>query len=156
MKEIRARFERDEALEHIDVLVRAPERDAEVNALFERMTGAPPDTLTAAGPEGALCKLAVDDIVMVSVNGKHTRLVTEDESYTVRQALQSIESALPVQKFVRVSRYELVNIEKVRKYDFTLAGTLRLELSGGMETRASRRCIPAIRARLNGKEAQRE
>lgn len=44
---------------------------------LERMTGAPPDTLTAAGPEGALCKLAVDDIVMVSVNGKHTRLVTE-------------------------------------------------------------------------------
>ncbi len=35
----------------------------------------------------------------------------------------------------------------------TISGTLRLELEGGMETWASRRCIPEIRRRLKGKGA---
>lgn len=152
MREIRARFERDEALEHIDVLVRAPERDAAVNALLERISGETPCILTAAGTDGALCKLAADDVVMISVTGKQTHLVTEDATYTLRQPLQSVEEMLDARRFIRISRYELVNLDKIRKYDFTLAGTLRLELAGGMETWASRRCIPAIRARLNGKE----
>ena len=47
---------------------------------------------------------------------------------------------------------EIVNLDKVLRYDFTLAGTLRLELTGGIETWASRRCIPVIRKRLQGKE----
>ena len=66
--------------------------------------------------------------------------------------IHSLKSALDAQRFVRISRYELVNLDMVRKFDFTLGGTLRLELAGGMETWASRRCIPAIRARLKGKE----
>ena len=57
--------------------------------------------------------------------------------------------------FLRISRFEIVNLNKVLRYDFTLAGTLRLELAGGIETWASRRCIPAIRKRLLGKEETR-
>ena len=156
MREIKVRFERDETLQHTDVLIRAPERDAEINALIGRISGEAPDMLTAAGADGALCQIAADDVVTVCANGKQTQLVKESASSTLRQTLQSVEDALDAQKFVRISRYELVNIGKIRKYDFTLAGTLRRELAGGMETWASRRCIPAIRKRLNGKEAQRE
>ena len=54
--------------------------------------------------------------------------------------------------FLRVSRFEIINLKKVRKYDFTLVGTLRVEFDNGMETWASRRYIPLIKERLSGEE----
>ena len=55
-------------------------------------------------------------------------------------------------RFLRVSRFEIIDLKKVRKYDFTLSGTLRIEFENGMETWASRRYIPLIRKRLSGEE----
>ncbi len=43
-------------------------------------------------------------------------------------------------------------MNKVEKFDFTVKGELRLELTDGIETWAARRYIPAIRRLLNGKE----
>ena len=54
--------------------------------------------------------------------------------------------------FLRISRFELVNLRKVRKYDFTIIGTLRIEFKNGMGTWASRRYIPLIKERLSGEE----
>ena len=79
-------------------------------------------------------------------------VVTSNGSWYTRRTLQSLESDLAGRRFVRISRHELVNLDKVVRYDFTIAGSLRLELVGGMETWASRRCIPDIRRRLQGKE----
>ncbi len=149
MKEIKVRFERDAALDHIDVLVRASERDAEAEALLDRISGAPPVLLTVTGTNSTAYNIPVDGIVSVSVMGKHSQIVTEGGSYTVRQPLNVLEDKLN-ERFIRISRHEIVNLSKVVKYDFTLGGTLRLEFAGGMETWASRRCIPGIRARLNG------
>ena len=56
------------------------------------------------------------------------------------------------EKFLRVSRFEIINLDMVRKYDFTLGGTLRIELENGMETWASRRYIPLIKERLSREE----
>ena len=152
MKEIRVRFRRDRELDHIDVLVRASERDAAVTALMERVSGQPADTLTVTDIDGKVRTLVTDDIISASVQRKLTLLATEEGTCTVRQSLQSLEAALDPDRFLRVSRHELINIDKIEKYDFTVSGTLRLELTGGMETWASRRCIPAIRRRLTGKE----
>ena len=147
MRKIEVRFETDPSLDRIEVLVRGPERDGEAEALMERIAGRPPAALTAAGEDGVLHRLAPEDVISVSVEKNNTQLVTEDGRYFLRQTLQSLETELDT-RFVRISRYELVNLDKVIRYDFTVAGTLRLELTGGMETWASRRCIPAIRKRL--------
>ena len=150
MKERRVRFELDPSLEGIEVLIRAPAEDAETAALLE-LLGAPPDTVTVFDGSGLIRALAADQIVSASVDGKLVNIVTEDGSWYTRRTLQSLEDALDARRFLRVSRYEIVNLAKVRRYDFTVAGTLRLELAGGMETWASRRCIPEIRRRLKGK-----
>lgn len=152
MKTIRVHFEPEPALDHIDVVIRAPGMDEDVSALMDQLSGHPPDALMAFDGEGNLCSLSAGDIVMASVEGKLVSIVTEDGKWFTRRTLQSLEDELDSRWFIRVSRYELVNLRKVLRYDFTLAGTLRLELAGGMETWASRRCIPAIRKRLLGKE----
>ena len=151
MRERRVRLELDPTLEGIEVLVRAPEEDGEVSALLELLGAQPPDTITVFDANGLIRTLAAQEIVSASVDGKLVNIVTEDGSWYTRRTLQSLEDALDARRFLRVSRYEIVNLTKVRRYDFTVAGTLRLELAGGMETWASRRCIPEIRRRLKGK-----
>lgn len=149
MKKIKVRYERHPELEDIEVVIRSSGRDAAVERLMEQITGQTPALLTVTSMNGEVLQIAADDVISAAVFNKLTLLVTEDGSYTVRQPLQNLEQALHEAHFVRVSRHEIVNLDKVRKYDFTLNGTLRLELAGGMETWASRRCIPAIRRRLS-------
>lgn len=151
MKKIRVRFERDDQTELIDVIVRASERDSEVDSLMKKISGSASDTLTVSAANDTICRIDTRDIISVSVMGKHVQIVTESGSYSSRQSLAAIEAELYEWDFVRISRYEIVNLNKVLKYDFTLSGTLRLELAGGIETWASRRCIPEIRKRLKGK-----
>ena len=152
MKKINVRFERDPSLDSIDVVIRASEEDGAVTELIEKLSGQPPDALTVFDGYGNMRSLPVKDIILASVEGKLVNLVTPDGSWFTRQTLQSLEAALDKKRFVRISRYELVNLDKVLRYDFTIAGTLRIELTGGMETWASRRCIPVIRRKLTGKE----
>ena len=152
MKRITFRFEPDPNLDHIDVVIRASAQDEEVMALLERLSRPAPDSLTVFDGHGNLRTVSPDDIILASVEGKFVNIVTEDGNWYARQSLQSLENTLDNKRFLRISRFEIVNLDKVLRYDFTLAGTLRLELAGEIETWASRRCIPAIRKRLLGKE----
>ena len=145
-------FEEDPAVCGIDVVIRARCRDGEVDALIDRVTGRLPDALTAADEDGSLCKINYGDIVSVSVCGKIVQIVTENGRFTARQPLQSFEDKPEMSRFIRISRYEIINLDKVIRFDFTLAGTLRIELAGGMETWASRRNIPMIRKKLTERE----
>ena len=142
MKNIRIRFEQVPSLSDIEITVRASEQDAAVTALMERIAGEEPHTLTVLDGSGNLRLLSESEIILASVDGKTVRIITSDGIWYSRQTLQSLEDALDSRFFIRISRY-----------DFTISGTLRLELEGGMETWASRRCIPEIRRRLKGKGA---
>ncbi len=152
MKKIKFRFEPDPNIDHIDVVIRASEQDEEVTALLGRLSEPAPDSFTVFDGHGNLRTLSPDSIILASVDGKLVDIITEDGCWYARQSLQSLEHTLDNKRFFRISRFEIVNLDKVLRYDFTLAGTLRLELAGGIETWASRRCIPAIRKRLLGKE----
>lgn len=152
MKPYEIRFETDPSLDTIEVLIRAPEENEEVAALLKRLSDDSAKTITAYDSYDNMKRLSAEEIVRISVEGKLTHIVTERGSYYLRTSMRNLESALDERQFVRISRYEIVNLSKVTSFDFTLAGTLRLEFAGGMETWASRRCIPAIRKRLAGKE----
>ncbi len=155
MRQINIRFECDPSLDSIEILIQAPEQDEAVTALMEQISGRPQDTITVFDGKGGIRTIPTDEIVLASTDGKLVNLITEDGIWHVRRTLQSLEDALDGRRFIRISRYELVNLGKVRRYDFTVAGTLRLELAGGMETWAARRCIPEIRRRLQGRRDER-
>ena len=144
-------FECDPALDGVEILVRAPAETEEVLALLERLQEAP-GSLTVYDSKGNARVLTPDQVITASTEGKQVHVVTADGSWYTRRTLQSLEAALSGRRFVRVSRHELVNLDKVLRYDFTMVGALRLELAGGGETWASRRCIPDIRKRLQGRE----
>ncbi len=151
-KKLNVRFECDPSLDCVEVVVRAPERDGTVEGLLEKLSGLLPNTVTAFDGYGGMRAVKPEEIISASADGKLVNLVTKNGSWFTRQTLQSLEETLDKRRFVRISRFEIVNLDHVVRYDFTIAGTLRIELAGGMETWASRRCIPAIRRKLTGKE----
>lgn len=148
MKQVEVFFEQDPSVESIEVRIRAAQKDEEVTDLIRRISEKPKEKLTVQDSDGTLLKIDTEEIISVSVNGKYTEIVTENDRYLVRQPLHLFEERLNEDRFVRISRYEIVNLRKVLRYDFTLGGTLRLELQGGTETWASRRNIPSIRKKL--------
>ena len=151
MKKLKLRFEQDKTLDKIEIIVRAAEKDAQVTALLESLSKDEPVKLTVLDSGNRASVIDEKDIVFVAAEGKLVRVVTTEGIYKAKQSLQSIESILS-RSFLRVSRFEIINLKKVRKYDFTVGGTLRIEFEDGMETWASRRYIPLIRKRISGEE----
>lgn len=151
MKKINIRFERDKSQKDIDIVIRASEQDAQVSALIKSLTQYDSQKLTVLDRDNCSCVIDEEEIVFVSADGKNVRITAASGIYRAKQSLQSIEEILS-RKFLRVSRFELINLSMVQKYDFTIVGTLRIEFNNGMETWASRRYIPLIRQRLSGEE----
>lgn len=154
MKTITARFERDLSLDHIEVVIRAPEEDEEVGALLWQLGNQPPEPIAVFDEYGAIRRLREEEIISASTEGRLVCVRTADGVFFTRRTLQSLEETLDARRFLRISRFELVNLDKVLRYDFTAAGVLRLELAGGGQTWASRRSIPAIRKRLKGEKGK--
>ena len=151
MKKLHVRFECDESLDSVDIIVRASERDEQVDELIEKLKRGDAVTLTLLDRENCACLIDEKDIVLVSANGKQVSVTAKSGVYTAKQSLQSIEELLG-RDFLRVSRFEIVNLKMVLRFDFTIGGTLRIEFKNGMETWASRRYISQIKERLSEEE----
>jgi len=151
MKKINVRFEKEKALNDIEIVIRADKRDEQINALNERLTNNETVRLTVLDNNNCPSVIDEKEIVFVSADGKNVQFVAVHGKYRAKQTLQSVENILS-DYFLRVSRYEIINLKMVRKYDFTLGGTLRIEFENGMETWASRRYIPLIKERLSREE----
>ena len=136
MKKLKVRFERDKTLSDIEIVVRADNESDQVREIIESLT-------QRVVEEG--------DIVLLSADGKHVSVTAKSGIYSAKQSLQKVEQILGGD-FLRVSRFEIINLKMVSKYDFTIGGTLRIEFKNGMETWASRRYIPLIREKLSGEE----
>ena len=122
-----------------------------VTSTLADISGQPPDSLTVTDTDGITRHIVTDDLIAVSVRDKLTLLTTEDGRYTVRQPLQNMERALDPGRFLRISRHELINRDKIERFEFMSNGMLRLELTGGIETWVARRCIPEVRSFIKGK-----
>lgn len=151
MKKIRVRFEQEKTIDGIEIVIRADKRDEQINALIESLTRKEPVRLTVLDSDNCQSVIEEKDIIFVSADGKNVQIVTVNGIYHAKQSLQSIEDVLS-DRFLRVSRFEIIDLKKVRKYDFTLGGTPRIEFDNGMETWASRRYIPLIKERLTKEE----
>ena len=153
MKRVNVRFEKEKGRQDIDVLFTASEVDNQVAVLMNRVADPLSTTWEVRDSEGSAVTLPEDQIVSISVDSKRLRILADDGVYYLKMPLQDAEKALNPSMFLRVSRYEIINLHKVRRFDFTVTGTLRVEMEDDTETWASRRFIPAIRERLQKRDA---
>ncbi len=88
------------------------------------------------------------DIVRVYTEGRKVVIQTEEESYTVKRTLAGLEDVLNPVRFLRISQSEIINLYKVKCFDFNLAGTIGVEFDSGIKSWASRRSVRQIKEHL--------
>jgi two-component system, LytTR family, response regulator len=90
-------------------------------------------------PNGAARLLPVGDVDWMEAEENYVRLHAGGESYLVRGTLTSLEERLDAERFVRVHRSHIVNLESIRELHPWSHGDWRIVLHSGRELMLSRR-----------------
>ena len=133
MKRIHIRFQKDKGREDIEVLFTASKVDDQVMALMNMVADPIATMWEVTDGQGATVTLREETISVISADNKRLRITADNGTYWMKKTLQDVEAALNPSHFLRVSRYEIVNLQKVQRFDFSVSGTLRIELEGGQE-----------------------
>lgn len=101
--------------------------------------------------------LSQRNIFRVYVESRKVRICTENGTYESHKSLSWLEMQLNPERFIRISRFEIVNIRKIARFDFSMAGTVHIVFDDGSVTWAARRYVRAIqqalvRAEMKGEE----
>ncbi|MBQ7004502.1 MAG: LytTR family transcriptional regulator DNA-binding domain-containing protein [Oscillospiraceae bacterium] len=78
-----------------------------------------------------------------------TFLYTADTVMEIALRLYQLESILPEQSFIRISRSQIVNIQKIASLRPELNRTLTATMSSGEHLSVSRKYVPALRRLLS-------
>lgn len=69
-------------------------------------------------------------------------------TFEARGTLQNMEKMLDPEHFVRISRFEIINLEKITGFDVSVSGTIRVQFEDGSFTWAARRYVHTIEEKL--------
>ncbi|MBR1821397.1 MAG: LytTR family transcriptional regulator [Clostridia bacterium] len=133
----------DPALTEPEAVIFAPRVTPELEALARQLEDE--DARLTVHTERGAAFIPIADILRIYAERQAVRAQTTGGVYTVRQRLYELEAQLASHRFVRISNSEIVNARMITGMDFSLTGTIRLSLRGGVETYASRRYVSRIR-----------
>ncbi|MBQ3574470.1 MAG: LytTR family transcriptional regulator [Clostridia bacterium] len=144
---MKVEFRRDSAAAEPYVLVCAKERNQAVDALMQSIAQAP---VIAAYSERGEELLMQREIKRIYTLQRRVLADTDRGTFALRERMYELEEKLDQTEFVRISNSEIVNKRRIRRLDFSLAGTIRLVFRDGAETYVSRRYVPRIRSIFEG------
>ncbi len=93
--------------------------------------------------------ISIDEIASIIADGELLHITTRNnERYAINFRLKDIETRLQPDKFIRLSRGALANIEMIEKINPMPGGTFLVNLTNGQEISASRLQSRILRERL--------
>ncbi|MCR5743893.1 MAG: LytTR family transcriptional regulator [Lachnospiraceae bacterium] len=105
-------------------------------------------TLVATDVRGDRHVLRPADVVYFAASAQKVTAGTFDETFTVQEKLYELEDKLPPNRFVRISKSEIVGIRMIKSMDLSVTGTIRITMKNGYETYVSRRNVARIKDML--------
>lgn len=88
--------------------------------------------------DGRVVFIAVDEIDRVEGDGNYLRIHAGRETYHVRETLQRLLDQLPGERFVRINRSEIVNMDRVKEMQALFHGDYTVVLKDGTKRTLSR------------------
>ncbi|MCR4947361.1 MAG: LytTR family transcriptional regulator DNA-binding domain-containing protein [Lachnospiraceae bacterium] len=92
------------------------------------------------------------DIIRVYTENRRIIIQTADKSYYSNKTLSAVEDMLNPERFFRISQSELINLYKVKSFEFTIAGTIGVEFENNTKTWVARSRVKAIKTMIKGKQ----
>ena len=87
-------------------------------------------------------------IVRLYITNRKVMVETGQRVYEVKKNLRELEEILDPNRFVRISQSEILNLHKVKSFDFSAVGTIGVELENGESTWVARRRVRDVKRAL--------
>ncbi len=148
---IKIEIEIDESLKEPEVVIRTDKDSAFVErivAAIERC-GEEDRSKVTAYKDNVISLLSQKDIIRVYTEQRKLVVSTVGDKYESKSTLKDLEAMLDPKMFVRISRFEIVNLNKVTGFDFSVAGTIKVLFDDGSSTWVARRYVRAIEQKLS-------
>ena len=100
--------------------------------------------------------LSQRDIIRVYVEARKVKIRTDGGTFDSRKNLSWLETVLNEERFIRISRFEIVNIRKIARFDFSTAGTVHIVFDDGSVTWVARRYVHTIQQVLSRFDQRKE
>lgn len=91
--------------------------------------------------------IKVDDILSIKTEHKQVVALTQHTQYVIKSRLYTLEDVLP-SHFIRISKSEIININKLHKLSIEPNGLIKMYLQNAYETYSARRYLKSIKERL--------
>ena len=137
----------DDTATETKVIIVTREVTESVQTLVKRLSEEHPKVI-AGFSEDTVRLLEQEEILRIYAADGKVFAVTEKGEFTLRLRLYELEERLDKKRFVRISNSEIVNLGKVRGFDLSFSGTIRVSLSNGTSTYVSRRYVSKIKTTL--------
>ena len=136
----------------LTVYIKNNERNEDVEALIDAILSFSDkkNSMIQAYFRESMVMLPQRGIIRIFVENRKTMVETSERIYEVRTTLKNLEEKLDSKKFVRISQSETINLLRVKNFDFSISGTIGVELENGKNTWVSRRRVKDVKAALNG------
>lgn len=137
----------DDTATETKVIIVTREVTESVQTLVKRLSEEHPKVI-AGFSEDTVRLLEQEEILRIYAADGKVFAVTEKGGFTLRLRLYELEERLDKKRFVRISNSEIVNLGKVRGFDLSFSGTIRVSLTNGTSTYVSRRYVSKIKTTL--------
>ena len=150
MKRVAVRVEIDPSVRETEVIIRAGEKTALVDdimfAIDKCVETRLPRIVAYQGDSRMI--LRQQDIIRIYTENRKLIIHTRTDICEARCPLRELEEILDPDIFIRVSRFELVNIDRIISFDLSLSGTIRIIFENQSITYVARRYVRDIEQRL--------
>ena len=137
----------DEACKAPKVIIVTDKVTDAVNDIFNRLSDEQPQVI-AGFKDDTVEVLEPSEICRIYAASGKVLAETDRGEYALRLRLYEAEQRLDGSSFVRISNSDIINLKKVKSFDLSLAGTIRITLSNGTVTYVSRRSVSKIKQLL--------
>ncbi|MBQ2704021.1 MAG: LytTR family transcriptional regulator [Clostridia bacterium] len=91
--------------------------------------------------------LDLAEIICIAVISNKVYAICEKENYLLKERLYVVEAGLP-DDFLKINQSCLANVKKIKSFDASISGTLKVHFQNGYTDYVSRRQLKAIKERL--------
>ena len=132
------------------VTIRTKEKTEQVDSIIQAIEHASESGFPAipAYADNEIELVSQRDIIRVYTQGRKVMLQTQKCIFAVRKTLTELEELLNSDRFIQISRSEIVNLYKVKRFDVTLAGTVGVEFANAGKSWVSRSRVKAVKEKL--------
>jgi DNA-binding LytR/AlgR family response regulator len=134
----------------LNILITSSERNEDVEGVISAIQGYANKKIPMipAYFKDSVVMLPQRQIIRMYIANRKVLVHTSGRVYEVRKNLKELEDLLDSERFVRISQSEIINIRKVKSFDFSSVGTIGVLLENGDSTWVARRRIKKLKAVL--------